>query len=218
MPYSKQMEQIQRMLNLNFGQSVDEDGFIGPSTEGAILDVLMQNRPITKIGPPAEAVGPPDTDLSEDSPISLEWRSQFDDAYKADLLRPGGDTIQRSGCYATCMAMILDRSVPDIVSELNTRNAFYKETSLIDWTVLTEIGGRACLQNVGFDIGLEYLEKGTPIILHFPRGHFVVAIGLEDESHFRVLDPGSGMGNGNEMDNEKTIIPFDEVDRIDVLA
>ena len=216
MPYDARVEKLQRILVKKFGEKIDVDGLWGNNTQQALL------RNVEPIIDPLESdiygIGEEDNVLGPFPKIDIEWKTQFDDAYKADLLRPGGRTIQHSGCYVACMAMCLDTTVPAIVAELNERNGFYKETSMIDWNVIKEMGGKRCLQNVGFDRGLEYLQSGNPIILHFPRGHFVVAIGLADESHFRVLDPGSGMGNGNTMDNQKTIIHFDEVDRVDVLV
>ena len=209
MPFDPKVKKIQEYC-IERGHAIDADGFWGPNSATAVLAVLD------------EEYGLGDSDeknvLGPFPKIDLEWRTQFDEVYRQDLLRPGGDTIQKSGCYVACMAMCLDTTVPDIVAELNERNGFWKDTSLIDWNVIKHMKGKRCLQDIGFDRGLEYLQSGNPIILHYPRGHFTVCIGLADESHFRVLDPGSGMGNGNTMDNQKTIVSFAEVDRIDALV
>ena len=210
MPYSDGTRRIQQLLNAQYGTNLDQDGYWGPATEKVILAIL-EGDGVEKDDPPKIGV-----DVLEYPRIDLEWRTQFDSDYCNNRLIPGGDTIRASGCLASCCAMILGTTVPEFVEEMNDYDGF-DTRSRITWSAVQRAYGKQRYREIGLEKALEHLKEGTPVILHFPRGHFVVAIGLEDENHFRVLDPGSGMGNGNTMDNAKTIISFDSVDRHDVL-
>ena len=222
MPYNEQTRRIQELLATRFDKEVDVDGYFGPGTAGAILSVLEDVA-----GESGEVTGAAVDATNVARLRGYSWRPQFDGRYKAIEIVPGGDTIGRSGCLTSCIAMAVDDHVPDVVAVIRELGG-YDENSILTakgWEIVEERYSVTHKRDIGLESGLAHLRAGTPLILHYPkghrlypRGHFTVAIGVEDGNAFRVLDPGKGAGNGNEIKNEFTVMPFGEVARIDVLA
>ena len=219
MPYSECMKKIQQTLVDRYGQRIDVDGWIGPATETAILNVL--DTPLDTAIADAENEG---MVAQGNPPLSVIPNvlhiSQGDPSIRDMVLSPGTDTCQQSGCltvalWACINKLGIDIGIADFIDNLIGRGC-YDARSILNQAKAVGLWGFGYKRNIGRIEAENYLRFGTPVILRIPRPHFYIGLGYDrSKNRYAVHNPGRRAEN---FYNNPTWVDADKIDRYDVVV
>lgn len=101
------------------------------------------------------------------------------------------DTIGNSGCAITSCAMVINYLKGKNITPLSLNSSSYLDSS--NGAKWGSIASAYYLTDSGYftdtTTAIDYLKRGYPVIVHITKGHYLVAVGYENNK-FMVVDSG----------------------------